>query len=197
MRPRFILLLGFLAFSLTSGCIGARAQAPVLPGLPPAPENVSAQANATPASPHPYLSGNLSAQSNPPSQNFSPLSQQAVSGPGLPIPNLPPLPKTGLALGNVSENSSSAQAGPEEIDFSNFTLVLDDLSAPSGAGLQSCAILSVRWKGNGSVLSRLEACPGQDAYWVAPGGQRWRIAVYQTAPGYTHSAAWAEIAIFG
>ena len=185
------------AFLLILGCTGPHPAAPLQ--FPAA--NASAQANLSPS--------NLTPSQPPPafpaSTIFHPPMRMVPQGqntslPGaaspLPlVPSLPPFPKTGLAAGNASSSAANASI-PEEINFSNFTLVLDDLSVPSGASLQSCALLSVR-TADGSVLSRLEACPGQDAYWTAPDGHSWRIVVYQTAPGYTHSAEWAEISIFG
>lgn len=93
-----------------------------------------------------------------------------------------------------ASNSSSAPAG---IEFGNYSLVLEDLTLPTGIDKASCASLAVYDLENGTVLDRLEVCPGQDAYWVAPDGHAWRIVVYETAPGYTLNEKWAKMAVFG
>ncbi|MFA5930301.1 MAG: hypothetical protein WC861_05445 [Candidatus Micrarchaeia archaeon] len=110
----------------------------------------------------------------------------------------------GNSMAGRPQNASGAQnagaanltASIAGLKFGNYTLVVEDLSLAGGAGRVSCAIIGIYGNG-GSRLAELQGCPGQDSYWVAPDRHMWRIVVYQTAPGYTHNSAWAEVAVFG
>ncbi len=93
-----------------------------------------------------------------------------------------------------SESKSLNETG---LEFGDYSLAVEDLSLASGPSGASCAIIGIYSNANGSKLAELQDCPGQSAYWVAPDGHRWRIMVYQTAPGYSGAEAWAEIAVFG
>jgi hypothetical protein len=116
-----------------------------------------------------------------------------ATGPAPPNESLPAAPK------NVSSqsNASNASAAPTGLQFGNYSLVLEDLILPAGPGMISCASLAIYDSANSTRLGRLEVCPGESAYWVAPDGRMWRIVVYQTAPGYAGSEKWAEMAVFG
>ena len=86
---------------------------------------------------------------------------------------------------------------PAGLKFDNYSLVLEDLILPTGPEMVSCAGLAIYDSANATLLGRLEVCPGESANWVAPNGRMWRIVVYQTAPGYSGSGKWAEMAVFG
>jgi hypothetical protein len=82
----------------------------------------------------------------------------------------------------------------ESLTYENFHVRLADLSG--GDALNSHpAILDIT-DGQGLIYGRVEVDPLSPVTWTQPGtGNQVKITVYQTAPGYTLNAKWAEIGL--
>lgn len=144
----------------------------------------------------------------PPMQNTTPPAQPSPQPPA-PPPNItnmtntsepaPPNETPPIASQNISNqtNASNLSEVPVGLEFGNYSLVLEDLLLQAGPDRVSCASLAIYDAVNATRLDRLVACPRENAYWIAPDGHRFRIVVYQTAPGYTNSEKWAQLAVFG
>jgi hypothetical protein len=90
---------------------------------------------------------------------------------------------------NVTRNATGTVFGDGQ-----YSLFVDDLSTATG---QVCALLSVHYASNDSVITKLDVCPGESENWVDPGGRVFRIVVLKTAAGYSGSTGWAQVEIFG
>ncbi len=83
----------------------------------------------------------------------------------------------------------------ETLDTSDGQLKirLDDISTPVGSDQTAPAIVSFL-RSDGSVISQDQIEPGETLEKIV-GGVTYKIKVYQTAPGYTLGAKWAEMAL--
>ena len=84
----------------------------------------------------------------------------------------------------------------DSMTVGNYNIVLDDISTQTGTANQHPAILSIYDKDTGELLKQKQINPSSTAKVSLPNGDTLTIHVYQTAPGYTLSAKWAEIAIY-
>ncbi|HQT44699.1 MAG TPA: hypothetical protein PLO51_01870, partial [Candidatus Micrarchaeota archaeon] len=82
----------------------------------------------------------------------------------------------------------------ETLDAGNFKVKLSDISVATGQSNSHPAIVDIL-DANGAVLSQQQIEAGS-TYTFTSGGQSARIHVYQTSPGFTLNAKWAEMAVY-
>jgi len=176
---RYASLLPLLAAALLlAGCVSENAG--------PAAPNVSVPAvlpNATSA-PNTTAAQNITLQENV-SANLTPIMPPANATANETIP-APQYNATGT---NQTQNLTGILFGE-----GRYLLVIEDMTVPDG---EACALMSVAYASNSSVITKLDICPGESQNWVSPEGRVFRIAVYKTAAGYTGAGKWAQVAIYG
>ncbi len=82
----------------------------------------------------------------------------------------------------------------ETLDAGNFKVKLSDISVAVGSNNVHPAIVDIL-DANGATLSQQQITPGT-TYTFTSGGQSAKIHVYQTSPGFTLNAKWAEMAVY-
>jgi len=82
----------------------------------------------------------------------------------------------------------------ETLDAGEFKVKLSDISVAVGADNSHPAIVDIL-DANGATLSQQQITPGS-TYTFTSGGKSARIHVYQTSPGFTLNAKWAEMAVY-
>ena len=65
-----------------------------------------------------------------------------------------------------------------------------------GPGEEGCAAVEFLYS-NGTLIEQGRICTGEDYYWTAPDGHRFRLVVTEVVAGYTKEAVWAKVLIFG
>ena len=83
----------------------------------------------------------------------------------------------------------------ESIDAGEVQVKLSDISVATGAGNDHYAIVDIL-DANGAVLTQQQILPGSTYTYTTPSGASTRIHVYQTSPGFTLNAKWAEMAVY-
>ncbi len=184
----------FLAFGLAlAGCVSQVAEG----GTPanaaqPQKVNVNASVNAS-GNVIADMTGNMSANPLPiPAPGANNTAAGNISA------NLTAGANATTGAPEAEKNSSAANATLNRAGIlfgdGEYALVFDDLSVPDG---NACALLSVDYASNYSAITKLEICPGESEVWTDPGGRVFRILVLKTAAGYSGSAGWAQVEIFG
>ena len=96
---------------------------------------------------------------------------------------------------NLTEpEEENVNPGIEGLPMGDYLLVLDDVVLP--AYDSTCGAFSVLGQ-NGTTIDKLLVCEKKSKNWVSPEGHSYRILLVKAAAGYSHSAAWADVRIYG
>ncbi len=190
---RFMLALAIAAMLLAiTGCVSPGAEAPAVNSTVPA--NLSPQTTNPNSTAPENMTANLTVQSNATNASGNPTANLTVPTNAGAVQNVSsnvtvPANATSPVESNATRNASGTVFGDGE-----YSIYVDDLSTATG---QVCALLSVHYASNDSIITKLEICPGESENWVDPGGRVFRIVVLKTAAGYSGSTGWAQVEIFG
>ncbi|MBM3229051.1 S-layer protein [Candidatus Parvarchaeota archaeon] len=83
----------------------------------------------------------------------------------------------------------------ESLDAGEVKVKLSDISVATGSANDHYAIIDIL-DANGAVLAQQQILPGSTYTYTTPSGKSTRIHVYQTSPGFTLNAKWAEMAVY-
>ncbi len=103
-------------------------------------------------------------------------------------------PKNGGTVKLAKESAYKIVNIGETLDAGEFKVKLSDISVATGSDNSHPAIVDIL-DANGAVLSQQQILAGA-TYTYSSGGKSARIHVYQTSPGFTLNAKWAEMAVY-
>ena len=83
----------------------------------------------------------------------------------------------------------------DSLETGSYRITLDDISTAVGSSNEHPAIISIYDKDTEELLKQIQVTPGSTKE-VVVGEDTLNIHVYQTAPGYTLSSKWAEMAVY-
>ncbi len=83
----------------------------------------------------------------------------------------------------------------ENLSAGAYTIKLADITVPMGGTYVAYASIQI-FDANGVSVKEDQVQPGSTYTWTAPDGNKVRIKVYTTNPGYTMAAKWAEMAVY-
>lgn len=105
---------------------------------------------------------------------------------------------TGGSINLAKESAYGIVHVGENLTAGAYTVKLEDIEAPLGAGHESEASIGI-FDSTGALLKEDKINPsatGTAYSWTAPDGSKVKIKVYKTNPGYYAYAKWAEMAIY-
>ncbi|MCD6279742.1 S-layer protein [Candidatus Micrarchaeota archaeon] len=84
----------------------------------------------------------------------------------------------------------------DSLTSGNYKITLDDISTAVGSGNDHPAIISIYDTTTGEKLKQNQINPTETKKITLPTGDTLSIHVYETAPGYTLTSKWAEMAVY-
>jgi hypothetical protein len=103
------------------------------------------------------------------------------------------------AVGGVVKIAKESSYGiinvGDKLDSGEVQIKLSDISVATGSTNQHPAILDIL-DSSGKVISQQQVNPGDTYNYRTDTGKSIRIHVYQTSPGFTLNAKWAEMAVY-
>ena len=105
---------------------------------------------------------------------------------------------TANVTGNVTNEKNKTEEKNETLLFfgqGKYALRLVDVTE-RGPDKEACAAVEFLYA-NKTLIDQGQICPGQDYYWTAPDGHKFRMVVTEVVAGYTKETVWAKVLIFG